>query len=575
MKQETLNESLARLRREKKSAFDPSRERTPDPKDGTPNADDNLDGNIGGHVEGQNCELADGKAPGKPVGNADSGVQGSPLGAGDAGSASQAPASKASALPAWVQAKLTRKLSTEGSRRGQSQGAGRVAEPRSGPTRQGGDASDSKALSGAMPLAPVTVGDPKGLADTQTELGPVCARTTEYAMHSVHGCFELGEVAHSAADVFALLAADPSLAAVDPLKAIYLDIETTGLAGGAGTLSFMVGLGTFVAGRFDLWQGFLRGPEGERALLAEVAQRIRDAQCVVSFFGKSFDRHRLEDKMRLHRIVPPFADRPHLDLYHPLQRLYGGVWRDGRLGTMERELCAVERVDDLPGSYAPAAWFDYLARREHRLEAVFRHNRDDVLSLVVLAAHLGAARRNERACGVSLAGPQRARAAGLAKSLAQAGRYAEALECSHLALSPQSSPQPAQQASTQGVQADAAANSGLPATRHWRARELHASLLGRSGSWRTAHGAWVELSQALSSVSGGGALAVRALIEAAKLLEHRLGEPQSAMELCRQARQRAGAELGMRARARILADLDRREARLAARLDSGHSQAQS
>jgi uncharacterized protein YprB with RNaseH-like and TPR domain len=186
-------------------------------------------------------------------------------------------------------------------------------------------------------------------------------------------------------------ARDERIAALDPAQALYLDTETTGLSGGSGTYVWLVGLGAFELGRFVVWQGFLSEPAEERLLLEHVAERIRGAAYVVSFFGKSFDRHRLEDKMRLHGIAPPFAEKPHLDLYWPLRRRYRGQFADCRLRTLECELCGVEREDDLPGSFAPAAWFDFLHGRPHRLEGVFQHNLDDVKSLVTLLAHLGRA----------------------------------------------------------------------------------------------------------------------------------------------------------------------------------------
>jgi len=189
--------------------------------------------------------------------------------------------------------------------------------------------------------------------------------------------------------VLAREARDERLAALDPADALYLDTETTGLSGGSGTYVWMVGLGSFAAGQFEVWQGFLSEPAEERPLLELVARRIAAAAYVVSFFGKSFDRHRLEDKMRLHGIAPPFNEKPHLDLYWPLRRRYRGHFADCRLRTLERELCQVERENDLPGSFAPAAWFDYLHGRPHRLEGVFQHNLDDVKSLATLLAHLG------------------------------------------------------------------------------------------------------------------------------------------------------------------------------------------
>jgi len=277
-------------------------------------------------------------------------------------------------------------------------------------------------------LAGRTVGLPEDLGEHAGGRGPFAARTRAYDAGAVHGDWALAEVLSARADELAWLARDSALAELDPARCVYLDIETTGLAGGAGTIPFLVALGSFEDGVFHLWQAFLRDPGEEAAALAEVADRIRGARGVVSFFGKSFDRHRLEDKMRLHRIAPPFAEQPHLDLYHPLRRLYRGVFLDGRLATFERELCGVEREGDLPGSFAPLAWFDFLAGRAHRLEAVFRHNESDVLSLVTLAAHLARARSEARLDGRALAGCGRARARAMAELFSQRREHAAALE---------------------------------------------------------------------------------------------------------------------------------------------------
>jgi hypothetical protein len=214
----------------------------------------------------------------------------------------------------------------------------------------------------------------------------VLARRTPAERHGAHA---LADALSANRLVLAREARDERIAEFDPADALYLDTETTGLSGGSGTYVWLVGLGAFEDGRFSVWQGFLPEPAEERLLLELVAQRIRAAAYVVSFFGKSFDRHRLEDKMRLHGIAPPFAEKPHLDLYWPLRRRHRGRFGDCRLRTLERELCGVEREDDLPGSFAPAAWFDFLHGRPHRLEGVFQHNLDDVKSLVTLLAHLG------------------------------------------------------------------------------------------------------------------------------------------------------------------------------------------
>ena len=243
------------------------------------------------------------------------------------------------------------------------------------------------------------------------------ARTTWFDQSWMHGTWRLEEVDGVRPSDFHTTTNDAGLADLDLRRAVYLDTETTGLSGGAGTSVFMIGLGRFVGERFELWQGFLRSPAEERALLAECAFRIARSSGVVSFFGKSFDRHRLEDKMRIHGVPAPFDDVPHLDLCHPLRRLYRAALPDARLRTMEAALVGVDRDDDLPGAHAPEAWFDYLAGRPHRVEGVFQHNLDDVLSLATLAAHLGRTTEESRTCGATLPGDPAARAAGMAKSM--------------------------------------------------------------------------------------------------------------------------------------------------------------
>lgn len=270
----------------------------------------------------------------------------------------------------------------------------------------------------------VTFGAPADLA--RADESGVLARRRVYAREHAHGAYTLGEVAHADSAAFALCARDPALAHVPLMDALYLDTETTGLSGGAGTYVFLVGLGSFTPAGFEVWQGFLADPAHERALLAEVAERIARAPLLVTFFGKSFDRHRLEDKMRMHGVTPPFTGKPHLDLYHPLRRLYGASLPDARLRTMEHALCGVERPDDLPGSFAPAAWFDFLAGRAHLLEGVFAHNADDVLSLVTLGAHAGRVTHGARASGECLGGAARDRELALVRLHAEARDFERA-----------------------------------------------------------------------------------------------------------------------------------------------------
>ncbi|MBI1380853.1 MAG: hypothetical protein GC161_07180 [Planctomycetaceae bacterium] len=319
-------------------------------------------------------------------------------------------------MPIWLGAKLRAK--------GRAASSGHAETSRA--THKTSDWADPHLSTRPAPRA----GRPEPLE--RSPCGGFAERIVHHGCQDPHGEWPLERALLAAPTILADLARDPKLAGLDPARALYLDIETTGLSGGAGTWPFLVALGRFEHGddgvwSFVLWQGFLEHPSEERALLVDVARRVAAAGALVTFFGKSFDRHRLEDKMRLHGIAPPFAECLHLDLYHPLRRLYAKAMADGRLATMERELLGFARHNDLPGSQAPAAWFDYLAGRPHRLEEVFEHNRLDVLSLAALAAHLGCTLTECDPAGAPLTGPPITRARSLAHHYARARRWTEAL----------------------------------------------------------------------------------------------------------------------------------------------------
>ena len=177
---------------------------------------------------------------------------------------------------------------------------------------------------------------------------------------------------------------------------VMLDTETTGLAGGTGTVVFLLGLARVEAGRLRLCQYLLSRLAGEGALLEQGLAWLGEAAGLVSYNGKTFDLPLLRTRARLAGQSPEAWERPHLDLLHGVRRCHGDHWPDCRLATAERRLLGVQRRHDLPGSEAPAAWLAWLRRGDPMpLRRVLEHNRQDLVSLAGLLPVLAGVQRGE------------------------------------------------------------------------------------------------------------------------------------------------------------------------------------
>jgi hypothetical protein len=166
---------------------------------------------------------------------------------------------------------------------------------------------------------------------------------------------------------------------------VVLDLETTGLGRGAGTLAFLAGVGRFDRGRLVVEQLVLASPARERAFLVALVDRLRDADPLVTFNGRCFDLPLLRNRlcmMRLRPIAPP-----DVDVRWPARRAYRDVIPNGRLRTLEEIVLGRRRTDDLPGHLAPVAFRTFLTTGDARpLVRVADHNRADVIATAELCA---------------------------------------------------------------------------------------------------------------------------------------------------------------------------------------------
>jgi uncharacterized protein len=181
--------------------------------------------------------------------------------------------------------------------------------------------------------------------------------------------------------------ASPEARGVAPSNLLFVDLETTGIAGGAGTYAFLVGCGWFDGGVFRTRQFFLSSFTAERALLEAVTDLAATAGTVVTYNGKSFDLPLIETRYALHRMQTPFAELPHIDMLHPARRMWREPESACRLITLEQTLCGYVREGDVPGFEIPARYFRYVHGDDARpLAAVLEHNRLDIVSLALVTA---------------------------------------------------------------------------------------------------------------------------------------------------------------------------------------------
>ena len=368
--------------------------------------------------------------------------------------------------------------------------------------------------------------EPLPFESIDTPCGPLHVRAVAHGAQARVGRCTLSGACDVAGESLALLALDPSLGVVDPARALYLDTESTGLAGGTGTVPFLVGLGWFEGRTFVVEQLLLRQLGEEAPILARLAERIAAASMLVSFNGKSFDLPLLRTRYVMNRVPPP-REPPHLDLVHLARRIHrgprggvrapridrGGPWielggDDGvarapscKLVALERSLLGFDRVDDVPSAEIPAIYGHFLRTGDSAaIHAVCDHNLWDVLSMAALVGtYATAVRALDEAVDDATPGLFGRDLVGVATTLHRAGDQRRA-----------------RIAATRAID-DGGGDSELDLL----ARRVRAAAAKRA---RDLDGAVDDLHTLATSHDDPGAR-----LELAKIYEHRLHDPQRAL----------------------------------------------
>jgi len=235
---------------------------------------------------------------------------------------------------------------------------------------------------------------------------PVQVFENSYALGACYGQIPIAMGLQVPGTILSFLSRESEFEGLDLSSAVFLDLETTGLAGGTGTVPFLVGLGYYRDERFNVTQFFLNEMADEDRLVRELAQFIRDMgfKSVVTYNGKAFDVPLVETRFALHRAPCPLRGLPHLDFLFSARSLWKHKYDSCRLFHLAQQIVQAERSEDIPGAEIPLRYFQYIRSGDFSLiDPILYHNQEDLLSLlgvvvagaVLVERNRGAAERGE------------------------------------------------------------------------------------------------------------------------------------------------------------------------------------
>lgn len=220
----------------------------------------------------------------------------------------------------------------------------------------------------------------------ETAVGNCLILDKVYPLSYEHGRYPLQALFNFGLADTAVMTKDERFQALALEDVLFLDTETTGLAG-AGTIAFMVGVAFFESNSLVLRQYFVPDFGDEAAMLTLLEALLADKTSLITFNGRTFDVPLLDGRFLMNRMASEVRQMPHFDLLPPARRLWRARLGSVALSALERPLLGVQRThEDVPGWLIPSLYQAYVRNGDGReLVRVFYHNQIDLLSMVTLA----------------------------------------------------------------------------------------------------------------------------------------------------------------------------------------------
>lgn len=371
----------------------------------------------------------------------------------------------------------------------------------------------------------------------ETKYGNTFYKSISYSKEYLHGqCLLSNEYSHK---IMSICLKIPELVSIRDEEIIFIDTETSGLSGGAGTFVFLVGVGYFLKDEFHIQQYFLRSPAEEQSMLESLTKITDNFQGIVSFNGKAFDVPLLNRRYILNELSTPFNSMYHIDILHLARRIWKNRLTSRTLAVLESDIIGFTRSQgEVPGWMVPEIYLEYLHSGDARsLVNVFYHNEIDVLSLAVLYGYLNGLLENP----IRFAGTENLDLLAIARMYEQCGLIDSAIELYEYSL----------------------VEKALPREFFIESLTNYASIYKRKKTWEKAIEIWCKLAEYHQ---------INACIELAKYYEHQCLAYGEAIQWVNRAIEDLLLERSSVENERQMREIEHRKNRLERKLKNARSQ---
>lgn len=164
-------------------------------------------------------------------------------------------------------------------------------------------------------------------------------------------------------------------------KALYIDIETTGLSKETTSL-YLIGCGYYDKTSFKIKLFFADSPNEELELLNQFIAFSQEFTHLIHFNGTKFDIPYLKYKANKYNIQDPFVNLIQIDVYQMSKPLRYLLFPTSMRQKCIEEFLSISRDDQYNGGELISVYHSYVSTRSlDDFDKLITHNREDILGM--------------------------------------------------------------------------------------------------------------------------------------------------------------------------------------------------